>query len=152
MNNILQLGKNKSTRINALLTMGRTPRQHTLTGCRRRLPLHQASSHSRSIHLSHAKVGFCDLLQSLLAVTCHSSGSVLQAILPIFALSLSFTDGNTNGGGGTTTTQMGTAVMVTTTKDESLRLCFVLYWGGTPSKSVGFGGSSVSIIYTTIFL
>jgi hypothetical protein len=79
--------------------MGWTPRRRKLTGCRRRLPLHQASSHSRSIHLSHAEVGFRDFLQSLFAVTCHSSWSLLQAILPIFALSLYVTNGNIDGGG-----------------------------------------------------
>jgi hypothetical protein len=45
-------------------------------------------------------VGFCDFLQSLFAVTCHSSWSSLQAILPIFALSLYVTDGNVDEGGG----------------------------------------------------
>ncbi len=50
------------------------------------------------------------------------------------------------------TMQMALAVMVTTTKDKLLRLCLILYWGATPSKSVGFGGSSTLIIYNTIFL
>ncbi len=77
---------------------------------------------------------------------------MLQAILPKFALSLYFTDGNVDGG-GETMAQMAMAVMVMTMKDESLGFCFVLYWwGGTPSKSVGFDGSSTLIIYTTIYL
>jgi hypothetical protein len=83
--------------------MGRTLWQRQLTGCRRRLPLRQATSCSRSVHLSHAKVGFCDFLQSLFAVTCHSSWSAMQAILPILAPSLYFTDGgddNNDGGVG----------------------------------------------------
>jgi hypothetical protein len=62
------------------LAMGRTPRRHTLTGCRRRLPLRQASSHSRSIHLSHAKVGFCDFLQSLYLIVAIAVATV--AVLP----------------------------------------------------------------------
>ncbi len=84
--------------------MGRTPRQRQLTGCRRHLPLQKATSCSRAMHLSHAKVGFRDFLQSLFAVTCHSSQSAMQAILPILALSLYFTDGgddnDDNGGDG----------------------------------------------------
>ena len=84
--------------------MGRTPRRCQLTGCRRRLPLRKMTSCSRGMHLSHAKVDFCDFVQSLFAVTCHSSWSAMQAILPILALSLYFTDGgnnnNNNGGDG----------------------------------------------------
>jgi hypothetical protein len=76
------------------LTMGRTLRCHPLMGCRHHLPMHQASSCSHSIHLSHAEVGFCHFLQNLFAVTCHSSWSVMQAILLVFALSLYFTDNN----------------------------------------------------------
>jgi hypothetical protein len=45
------------------------------------------------MQLSHAEVGFCDFLQSLFAVTCHSSWSAMQVILPMLALSLYFTDG-----------------------------------------------------------
>ena len=61
------------------------------------------------MQLQHApqscKVGFCDFLQSLFAVTCHSSQSVMQAILPVLALSLYLTDGgddddNNSGDGG----------------------------------------------------
>jgi hypothetical protein len=48
------------------------------------------------MHLSHAEVGFRDFLQSLFAVTCHSSWSAMQAILPILALSFYFTDGGNN--------------------------------------------------------
>ena len=73
--------------------MGRTPRRRQLTGCRRRLPMRKATSCGRAMHLSHAEVGFRDFLQSLFAVTCHSSRSAMQAILPILALSLYFTDG-----------------------------------------------------------
>ena len=84
--------------------MGRTPRQHQLTGCRRRLPLCSATSCSRSMHLSHAKVGFHDFLQSLFAVTCHSAWSAMQVILPALALSFYLTDGGDedagNGGDG----------------------------------------------------
>jgi hypothetical protein len=76
--------------------MGRTPRQRQLTGCRCRLPLQKATSCSHGMHLSHAEVGFCDFLKSLFAVTCHSSRSAMQAILPILALSLYFTDGGDN--------------------------------------------------------
>ena len=77
----------------------------------------------------------------------------MHAILPAFALSLYLTDGVVNGG-GLTMTSMATMVTVATTKDVllRLRLCFVLSWGGTPSKSVDFGGSSTSIFYTMIFL
>ena len=66
--------------------MGRTLRRCQLTGCRCRLPLQKVTSCSRGIHLSHAEVGFCDFLQSLFAVTCHSFWSVMQAILPIGAV------------------------------------------------------------------
>jgi hypothetical protein len=59
--------------------MGRTPRGRQLTGCRRRLPLQKATSCDRAMHLSHAKVVFRDFLQSLFAVTCHSSRSAMQA-------------------------------------------------------------------------
>jgi len=55
------------------------------------------------MHLSHAEVGFRDFIQSLFAVTCQSSRSAMQAILPILALSLYFTDrgdDNDNGGDG----------------------------------------------------
>ncbi len=45
------------------------------------------------MHLSHAKWGFGNFIQSLFAVTCYSSRSAMQAILPILALSLYFTDG-----------------------------------------------------------
>ncbi len=76
--------------------MGRTPRRRQLTGCRRRLPMRKGTSCSRGMHLSHAEVGFRDFLQSLFAVTCHSSWSAMQAILPILALSLYFTDGGDN--------------------------------------------------------
>jgi hypothetical protein len=55
--------------------------------------MQKATYCDRAMHLSHAKVGFCDFLQSLFAVTCHSSRSAMQAILPILALSLYFTDG-----------------------------------------------------------
>jgi hypothetical protein len=135
------------------LTMGKIPRRRVLTGCRRRLPLRQASSHSCSIHLSHAEVGFRELVQSLFAVTCFSARSAMHAILPAFALPLYLTDGVVNGG-GLTMTSMATMVTVATTKDVllRLRLCFVLSWGGTPSKSVNFGGSSTLIFYTMIFL
>jgi hypothetical protein len=56
------------------------------------------------MHLSHAEVGFCEFLQSLFAVTCHSSRSAMQAILPILALSFYFTDGgdDDNNGNGMT--------------------------------------------------
>ena len=69
--------------------MGRTPRHRQLTDC---------------MHLSHAKVGFCEFLQSLFAVTCHSSRSAMQAILPILALSFYFTEGgdDDNNGNGMT--------------------------------------------------
>jgi hypothetical protein len=73
------------------------------------------------MHLSHAEVGFRDFLQSLFAVTCHSSRSAMQAILPILALSLYFTDG-----GDDKDDNGGDAVMVTTTWDQSPRLCFFL--------------------------
>ena len=73
--------------------MGRIPRRRQLTGCRRRLPLQKVTSCSRGMHLSHAEVGFRDFIQSLFAVTCYSSRSAMQAILPILALSLYFTDG-----------------------------------------------------------
>jgi hypothetical protein len=76
--------------------MGQTPRQRQLTGCRRHLPLQKVTSCSRGMHLSHAGKGFRDFLQSLFAVTCHSSRSAIQAILPILALSLYFTDGGDN--------------------------------------------------------
>jgi hypothetical protein len=39
------------------------------------------------MHLSHAEVGFRDFLQSFFAVTCHSSWSAMQVILPMLALS-----------------------------------------------------------------
>jgi hypothetical protein len=65
-----------------------------LKGCRCQLSLRQASSCSPTIHLSHAKVGFCHFLQNLFAVSCHSSQSAMQAILPVFALSLYFMDSN----------------------------------------------------------
>jgi hypothetical protein len=56
------------------------------------------------MHLSHAEVDFRDFLQSLFAVTCHSSWLAMQAMLPMLALSLYFTDGennnNDNGGDG----------------------------------------------------
>ena len=42
------------TQITLTFTMGKIPRQHQLTGCRRRLPLHQAPSCSRSMHLTLA--------------------------------------------------------------------------------------------------
>ena len=83
--------------------MGWTPRRRQLTGCRRRQPLRKATSCGRGMHLSHAEVGFRDFIQSLFAVTCYSSRSAMQAILPILALSLYFTDGgddNDNGGDG----------------------------------------------------
>ena len=47
------------TQITLALTMGRTPRQCQLTGCRRRLPLRQATSCSRSMHLTSATMGAC---------------------------------------------------------------------------------------------
>ena len=72
--------------------MGRTPRRCQLTGCRRRQPLRKATSCNCGMHLSHAEVGFRDFIQSLFAVTCQSSRSAMQAILPILALSLYFTD------------------------------------------------------------
>ena len=72
--------------------MGRTPRRRLLTGCRCRQPLRKVTSCSRGMHLSHAEVGFRDFLQSLFAVTCHSSRSAMQVILPILALSLYFTN------------------------------------------------------------
>jgi hypothetical protein len=66
--------------------------------------MQKVTSCSRGMHLSHAEVGFRDFLQSLFAVTCHSSRSAMQAILPILALSLYFTDGgddsNDDGGDG----------------------------------------------------
>ena len=37
--------------------MGKIPRQRQLTGCRRRLPLHQATSCSCSMHLTLATMG-----------------------------------------------------------------------------------------------
>ena len=50
--------QNTSVDKNALaLTMGRTPRQHQLTGCRRCLPLHQATSCNPSMHLTLAMMG-----------------------------------------------------------------------------------------------
>ncbi len=76
--------------------MGWTLRQRQITGCRHRLPMQKVTSCSRGMRLSHAEVGFCDFLQSLFAVTCHSSQSAMQAILPILALSLYFTDGGDN--------------------------------------------------------
>jgi hypothetical protein len=55
--------------------------------------MRKATCCDRAMHLSHAEVGFRDFLQSLFAVSCHSSWSAMQAILPILALSLYFTDG-----------------------------------------------------------
>ena len=57
------------------------------TSCRRRLPLRKATSCSRAMHLSHAEVGFRNFLQCFFAVTCHSSWSAMQVILPMLALS-----------------------------------------------------------------
>jgi hypothetical protein len=59
------------TKITLALTMGRTPRQRQLTGCRCCLPMQKVTTCSCGMHLSHAKVGFRDFLQSLFAVTCH---------------------------------------------------------------------------------
>ncbi len=73
--------------------MGRTPRRRQLTGCRCHLSMQKATSYGCAMHLSHAEVGFHVFLQSLFAVTCHSSRLAMQAILPILALSLYFTDG-----------------------------------------------------------
>ena len=73
--------------------MGTIPRRRQLTGCRRRLPLQKVTSSSHSMHLSHAEVGFCDFLHCLFALTCHSSRSVMQAILPILGVSLYLTGG-----------------------------------------------------------
>jgi hypothetical protein len=72
------------------------------------------------MHLSHAKVGFCDFLQSLFAVTCHYSRSAMQAILSILALSLYFTDSNVLGE-LTLTTMAVMAVMTTATDDTTRR-------------------------------
>ena len=56
------------------------------------------------MHLSHAEVGFHYFLQSLFAVTCHSTRLAMQAILPALALSLYLTDRGDddadNGGDG----------------------------------------------------
>ena len=56
------------------------------------------------MHLSYSEVGFRDFLQSLYAVTCHSTRLAMQAILPALALSLYLTDGgdddDDNGGDG----------------------------------------------------
>ena len=121
--------------------MGRTPRQHQLTGCRRRLPLRSATSCSCSMHLSHAKVFF--RVSLLLPATplgrqCRQSSRYLPS--PFILLT-----------GGMTTPTMAVMV-VTATMDVSLTLCFFLWRGDTPSKSAGCGGSSTLIFYTTIFL
>jgi hypothetical protein len=118
--------------------MGWTPRQHLLTGCTRRPPLHQGSSYSLSMHLSHAEVGSCHFLQSFFAVSCHFSRIAMQAILPIFALSLYFTDSNDD------------------VEDEGqvaqALLLLVMERYSIPSRSFGCGGSFTLIICTTIFL
>ena len=105
----------------ATITMGRTPKRRQLTGCRRRLPLWKATSCSSAMHLSHAEVGFRDFLQSLFAVTCHSSWLAMQAMLPMLALSLYFTDGENDNDDNRVMAVTATTVTATTTWDVSWR-------------------------------
>jgi hypothetical protein len=71
------------------LTMRWTPRHCRLTGCRRCLPLHQASSCSCSIHLSHANYyPFCRLCPCIFVADTIALTAIAIALFVAIAIVL----------------------------------------------------------------
>ena len=63
--------------------MPKQPRRRLLTGCVRRAAKRTVNSYRRSMHLSHANVGFRSYLQGAIAISIRSAMSTMRAISPI---------------------------------------------------------------------
>ena len=74
--------------------MGKVPRRRPLTGCIRRGTKRDCSSARRAMQLSHAKVGFWELLQGFIAVSAHIARLAMLAISPVAVTYMLVTGGN----------------------------------------------------------
>ena len=74
--------------------MGKVPRRRPLTGCIRRGTKRDCSSARRAMQLSHAEVGFRELLQGFIAVSARISRSAMLAISPVAVTYMLVTGGN----------------------------------------------------------
>ena len=63
--------------------MGKVPRQRPLIGCICRGTKRDCSSARRAMQLSHAEVGFQELLQGFIAVSARIARSAMLAISPV---------------------------------------------------------------------
>ena len=75
--------------------MGKVPRRRPLTGCiRRGTTKRDCSSSRRAMQLSHAEVGFRELLQGFIAVSARIARSAMLAISPVAVTYMLVTGGN----------------------------------------------------------
>ena len=75
--------------------MGKVPRRRPLAGCIRRGTKRDCSSARRaSMQLSHAEVGFRELLQGFIAVSARIAPSEMLAISPVAVTYMLVTGGN----------------------------------------------------------
>ena len=74
--------------------MGKVPRRRPLTGCIRRGTKRDCSSAHRAMQLSHAEVGFRELLQGFIAVSARIARSAMLAIYPVAVTYMLVTGGN----------------------------------------------------------
>ena len=74
--------------------MGKVPRRRPLTGCIRWGTKRDCSSARRAMQLSHAKVGFWELLQGFIAVSARIARSAMLAISPVAVTYMLVTGGN----------------------------------------------------------
>ena len=74
--------------------MGKVPRRRPLTGCIRRGTKRDCSSARRAMQLSHAEVGFRELLQGFIADSARIAHSAMLAISPVAVTYMLVTGGN----------------------------------------------------------
>jgi hypothetical protein len=75
--------------------MGKVPRRRPLTGCIcRGTKKRDCSSTRRAMQLSHAEVGFRELLQGFIAVSAHIARLVMLSISPVAVACMLVTGGN----------------------------------------------------------
>ena len=74
--------------------MGKVPRRRPLTGCIRQGTKRDCSSARRAMQLSHAEVGFWELLQGFIAVSARIARSAMLAISPVAVACMLVTGGN----------------------------------------------------------
>ncbi len=102
--------------------MGKVPRRRPLTGCIRRGTTHDCSSACRAMQLSHAEVGFRELLQGFIAVSARIACSAMLAIFPVAVTCMLVTGGN-----GVANNQIALATATAAITVSLLRILFAKY-------------------------